>query len=210
MPNAFASLRSIKRRAFRSLTAHIERRVLMRWFRTAPPAGTILDIGGGASPYSRYLSPNTHIINLDIERNEATTIIADAHLLPFKSGNLDAVICTNVLEHLRNPQDCIAQIARVLRSGGDFIVVVPFLYPVHPNPEDHWRFTWQCLERLFADQFEIIDRAVCGGRFAVIWEFLGQIRLLEIIRIINPLLALLPLSNRDYALGYCYPLRRKP
>ncbi len=210
MPDALAILRSLKRRALRSLTAHIERRVLDRWFKTAPLGGRVLDIGGGASPYASYLLPHTQLFNLDIECNAATNLVADAHRLPFSSGSLDAVICTNVLEHLREPTICLAEITTALRAGGELIVIVPFLFKVHPNPEDHWRFTWQCLERLFAEDYEIIDCAVSGGRFAAIWEILGQVRIFEFIRIINPWLARLPLSHRDYALSYCYRLRKRP
>ena len=206
----FDLLRMVKRRFLRSLTAHIEQRLLGQWFKKAALEGNILDIGGGASPYSRFLKSDTRLINLDIERHKATTVIADAHLLPFILGSLDAVICTNVLEHLREPKSCIDEITAALRIGGEFIVIVPFMFKVHPNPEDHWRFTWQCLENLFGADYDIVDYAVSGGRFAVIWEILGQLRGLELIRLINPLLALLPLSNRDYALSYCYRLRKRP
>lgn len=209
MSDVLTMLRSLKRRSLRSLTARIERRVLDRWLRTTPLGGVVLDIGGGGSPYSSYMLPGTRLVNLDIERNAATSVIADAHQLPFATTSLDAVICTNVLEHLREPQTCLEEIARALRRGGELIVIVPFLFRVHPNPEDHWRFTWQCLERLFSKHYEVADHAVSGGRFAVIWEILGQVRFLEIIRVFNPLLARLPISNRDYALSYCYRLRRR-
>jgi len=202
-------LRAFKRRFLRSLTANIERQLLQRWFEKAALGGNVLDIGGGSSPYARYLQNGTQLINLDIERNPATSLIADAHVLPFAASSLDAVICTNVLEHLRAPQTCVREITTALRNGGEFIVIVPFMFKVHPNPEDHWRFTWQCLEQLFASDYDIIESSVSGGRFAVIWEILGQIRGLELIRIINPLLARMPLANRDYALSYCYRLRKK-
>lgn len=202
-------LRAFKRSFLRSLTAHIERQLLQRWFEKAALGGNVLDIGGGSSPYAKYMQRNAQLINLDIEHNTAIGVIADAHILPFAPGSLDAVICTNVLEHLREPQACIREITAALRGGGEFIVIVPFMFKVHPNPEDHWRFTWQCLERLFADDYDVIENSVSGGRFAVIWEIIGQIRGLELIRIINPLLARLPLSNRDSALSYCYRLRKK-
>lgn len=201
-------LRAFKRSFLRSLTAHIEQSSLHRWFKTAALGGNVLDIGGGSSPYARYLKKGSQLINLDIERSATTSVIADAHALPFATGSLDAAICTNVLEHLRAPQVCIDEITRALRTGGEFIVIVPFMFKVHPNPEDHWRFTWQCLEHLFADNYEVIESFVSGGRFAVIWEIIGQIRVLELLRIFNPLIARLPLTNRDYALSYGYRLRK--
>lgn len=201
-------LRNVKRRYFRSLTATIERRLLHTWFAQAALNGNVLDIGGGSSPYAHYLHRNARLINLDIEPTAATSVIADAHNLPFAPGSLDAVVCTNVLEHLRDPRTSILQITDALRTGGEFIVIVPFMFKVHPNPEDHWRFTWQCLEYLFADHYEVVDKFVSGGRFAVIWEIICQTRVLELLRVLNPILARLPLSNPDYALSYCYRLRK--
>lgn len=209
MPDLLTKARCYKRRILCSLTTHIEHRILSRWFLESPIGGRVLDIGGGSLPYADCLLPHAQLINLDINRNVSVNVVADAQLLPFASGTLDVVVCTNVLEHLQQPQDCLAEISRVLRVGGELILVVPFLFRVHPNPEDHWRFTWQCVERLLGKRYDIVDQAVSGGRFAVVWEILGQIRMLEIIRIINPLLAKLPLSNRNYALSYCYRVRRR-
>lgn len=203
-------LRTIKRQHLRSLTAHIERNTLNKWLVNMPLGGNVLDIGGGSSPYALYFKKETRLINLDIELNPNTDVISDAHLLPFATASLDAVVCTNVLEHLRDPQKCINEITLTLKPSGELIIIVPFMFKVHPNPEDHWRFTWQCLEHIFAENYEIIDHKVSGGRLALIWEILGQIRGLELLRVFNPIIARIPLENRDYALSYCYRLRKKP
>jgi len=45
--------------------------------------------------------------------------------LPFASGSLDAVICSEVLEHLSDYQSALSEIRRVLRPGGSLALSVP-------------------------------------------------------------------------------------
>jgi methionine biosynthesis protein MetW len=58
-------------------------------------------------------------------------LIDDAGDLPFPDGSFDLAICTEVLEHLFEPQRALTEIHRVLRTGGRLIVTVPNLA--------HWR-----------------------------------------------------------------------
>lgn len=202
-------LRSFKRRYLLSISAQIERRILHRWFSSMSVNGALIDLGGGASPYLPSLPDSLDTVSVDIDGDNRTSVIADAHRIPFCDSSFDAAICTNILEHLRDPELCIEELARILKSGAELVVVVPFMFRVHPNPEDHWRFTGQCLERLFADNFSVVEQYSPGGRFLIIWEIIGQLRLFEIIRIINPLIARIPLYSREYPLNYCLRLRRR-
>lgn len=49
----------------------------------------------------------------------------DSDRLPYDDDAFDAVWCTHFLEHLADPRPCIAEVARVLRVGGVFNIVVP-------------------------------------------------------------------------------------
>jgi methionine biosynthesis protein MetW len=62
---------------------------------------------------------------LDVHR------ISDAAELPFPDHSFDLAVCTEVLEHLFEPQLALTEIHRVLRLGGRLIVTVPNLA--------HWR-----------------------------------------------------------------------
>jgi ubiquinone/menaquinone biosynthesis C-methylase UbiE len=46
-------------------------------------------------------------------------------LLPFIDNSFDGVLCSSVLEYLADPDECLAEFARVLRPGGILIVSVP-------------------------------------------------------------------------------------
>ncbi|MFX8075194.1 class I SAM-dependent methyltransferase, partial [Acinetobacter baumannii] len=45
--------------------------------------------------------------------------------MPYKDGFFDAIVCTDVLEHVLDLNYCTAQILRVLRPGGVLILRVP-------------------------------------------------------------------------------------
>ncbi|OEV02534.1 class I SAM-dependent methyltransferase [Streptomyces oceani] len=55
----------------------------------------------------------------------ATALEGDAHALPFPTDSFDAVIVSEVLEHIHEDKSVLAELARVLRPGGRFAVTVP-------------------------------------------------------------------------------------
>lgn len=72
------------------------------------------------------------------------------------SGTYSVVICTEVLEHTKNPFAAVAEIYRLLRVGGIAVVTTPFNFRIHGPAPDCWRFTRQGLEVLFSE-FEILE-----------------------------------------------------
>ena len=55
--------------------------------------------------------------------------VGDAGRLPFADDSFDAVICSEVLEHLRDVDLALAEIDRVLKPGGKFALSVPRYWP---------------------------------------------------------------------------------
>ena len=45
--------------------------------------------------------------------------------IPFAGETFDLVVCVWVLEHLKDPASALAEVRRVLRSGGHFVFVTP-------------------------------------------------------------------------------------
>src|SRR5439155_807663 len=50
---------------------------------------------------------------------------ADAESLPFRDESFDAVVATEVLEHLDEPGRMLSEARRVLRPGGQFFMTTP-------------------------------------------------------------------------------------
>lgn len=56
-------------------------------------------------------------------------VAADALRLPFPDGKFDAVIASEVLEHIPDDRQAMAEVARVTRPGGRVAVTVPRFWP---------------------------------------------------------------------------------
>jgi len=94
-------------------------------------ADHILDVGCG---FGRNLAQLPQAIGIDITLPFLKTahnyvpnhlIQADAYYLPFRDGEFDAVIMTEVIEHIDDQHQVIAEVARVLKRGGMFIISAP-------------------------------------------------------------------------------------
>ena len=110
----------------------------------------VLDIGGGRAIKNHSYQdvfPNRHTFDIDPNREPDT--IGDAHALPFSNESYSFMVCTEVLEHLHSPQIAIDEMERVMKSGGTLILTTRFVFPIHDQPIDYFRFTKYGLQELF-------------------------------------------------------------
>lgn len=61
-------------------------------------------------------------------------IVCDITSIPEPDGAFDAVLCTEVLEHLPDPVAALDEMARLLRPGGMLITTAPFWSMTHQAP----------------------------------------------------------------------------
>lgn len=90
---------------------------------------TILEVGCGAGNILEYLSIG-RAVGLDLStdlleiaktknyRIKSDLIHAFGESLPFRDESVDKVICSEVLEHVRQPADICAEASRVLKADG--------------------------------------------------------------------------------------------
>lgn len=109
--------------------------------------GICLDIGAGNSPYKKYLNvaryisvdkKQTRAVNYQENQND---IDADAKDLPFDNDFADTVLLNQVLEHIDDYEKVLEEIHRVLKKGGKLIISAPFVYHIHSEPNDYFRFS---------------------------------------------------------------------
>ncbi len=130
-----------------------------------PTSGVRLNLGSGA----RRIGEG--ILNVDITKYVGVDIVADVTCLPFEDDSVDQIICDQVLEHVQNPSAAVAEMHRVLRSGGYAYVSVPFMYPFHASPSDFQRFTHIGLGNLFC-AFTVVGVGVRSGPFSALTTYL--------------------------------------
>jgi SAM-dependent methyltransferase len=111
------------------------------------PAGTrVLDAGAGDGRYrtefahTRYIGVDLAVgdVALDYTGLDAICTLTG---LPFDAGSFDAVLCTQVLEHVAEPLQVLREICRVLRPGGRIFLSGPQSWHQHQKPHDYYRYT---------------------------------------------------------------------
>lgn len=138
---------------YASPTKFVIRRTTRRFFATRPAQQRVLEVGGGTSMMKGTLERGcrpAQIVSSDIEPTGATDLVCDALALPFPDGRFDLVVAFEVMEHIADTHQFLAEACRVLGPGGHVMISVPFLFGVHDH-QDFYRFTTQGLEKVFGD-----------------------------------------------------------
>lgn len=109
--------------------------------------GTVLDVGCGDGQISRALASRGAEVtgidpterNLEVARERAggpVYVKAGADDLPFEDASFDAVVACLVFEHIDDVDAAIAEVARVLRPGGQFSFFLN--HPLLQTPGSGW------------------------------------------------------------------------
>jgi SAM-dependent methyltransferase len=120
-----------------------------RQARLLPAGARVLDVGAGPCKY-RHLFAHCRYESQDFSQYEGSqqgaftdrgiwrygTIdhVSDATNIPVETGSFDAVLCTEVLEHVPDPVAVVRELARVLRLGGRLMLTAPLGSGLHQEP----------------------------------------------------------------------------
>lgn len=144
----------------------------------------LIDIGCGIKPYKDFLSPYvTEHVGVDHEDtlHDKTNIdiFASAYNIPEGDASFDSALCTEVLEHLEEPELAVRECYRLLKPGGFAVYSVPFIWHLHEEPRDFYRFSKYGLKYLFEKVgFEIVEINSLSG----FWVTSGQLFVYNIHR----------------------------
>ena len=132
----------------------------------------LIDYGCGDTPYRGFVAPRVgRYLAFDLPGNEH----ADEHLTPdgrvvLSDGSADAVLSTQVLEHVPDPAAYLAECRRLLRPGGKLVLSTHGHWRFHPHPTDFWRWTSQGLRKVVTEAgFDVVDWRGVLGLGAVGW-----------------------------------------
>lgn len=117
--------------------------------RKIPDGKTILDAGAGEQPYKKFC-PHLKYISQDFgkyddsEKKEAlqmqewnsrsVDILSDIVNIPLDNSSVDAILCTEVIEHIKNPVLAIKEFARLLKPNGILLLTAPNCSLTHMAP----------------------------------------------------------------------------
>lgn len=126
--------------------------------------GRVLDVGCGQKPYTPWMTSAQEVIGVDVSPTTAAdVIITPDQTWPFEDGSFDAVFSSQAYEHIRDIEHVNSEVLRVLKSGGLFVLSVPFYHNEHGVPEDYRRWTRYGLARDFERDYEVLGVEALGG-----------------------------------------------
>lgn len=121
-------------------------------------AARVLEVGaynvnGSLRPHVEALGPAFYS-GWDLRPGPGVDVVTDiaAPLPPHMLGLWDLLICTEVLEHVRDWRVAVKNMKMLLRPGGLILLTTRSLgFPLHEYPGDHWRFELWDLATIFRD-----------------------------------------------------------
>lgn len=152
-----------------------------------PEGLRILDAGAGERQFQELCS-HLEYVSQDFDQYDGTgdgsalqmgewdqsglDIVSDITAIPEQDNSFDAILCTEVFEHLPDPMKALAEFSRLLRKDGHLILTAPFCSMTHFSPFHFYTgFNRYFYERHLPEHgFEIIEQQANGNYF----EYLAQ------------------------------------
>lgn len=131
--------------------------------------GVLVDIGCGTKPYAPLFAPHvvSHI-GVDLADSphgcEQVDVVGTAYETTLTDCSADVILCSEVLEHLEEPGAAFTEFHRVLKPGGVLLLTTPFIWPIHEQPRDFYRYTEYGLRYLSERaKLDVLDVRPLGG-----------------------------------------------
>ncbi|NMC36400.1 class I SAM-dependent methyltransferase [Candidatus Beckwithbacteria bacterium] len=148
--------------------------------KTLKRGANILDVGAGPCQY-KPLFKHCHYTSQDFMQYRGNKkglladkwnygkidIISDIAKIPVKDKSYDAILCTEVLEHVPYPIEAIKEMARILKPGGKLWITAPFASGLHQEPYHFYGGYSPYFYKLFSQKFDLKIKEIqpTGGFF---------------------------------------------
>ena len=109
------------------------------------PGSRVLDAGAGASKY-RPLFAHCKYESQDFCQYQGELVkydrpidhVCDITQIPIPAQSLDAILCTEVFEHVPQPMEVLAEFSRLLKPGGKLLLTTPLGCWIHMEPYHYY------------------------------------------------------------------------
>ena len=158
-----------------------------------PTNSRILDAGAGEQQFKKFCSHLNYVsqdfaqykpeqLNAGLQMEKwdygKLDLVCDIASIPEPDQSFDAIMCTEVFEHIINPREAIKEFARLLRPDGYLIITAPFSSLTHFAPYHFYtgfnRYFYET--ELKANGFNIIEIVPNGNYFEFMAQELGRLR----------------------------------
>jgi ubiquinone/menaquinone biosynthesis C-methylase UbiE len=110
----------------------------------------ILDLGSGRGDFLIDLAKNNYNITGLANNLKINVIQSEAEKLPFENNSFDFINCSEVTEHVENPEKLLSESYRVLKRGGQMYISFHNRYGIYDYHYHLWLINW--LPRKIAEQ----------------------------------------------------------
>lgn len=152
---------------------YVFQRSILAYYKAAElVSGDVLEIGTGMGYGVEVVAPAADkYVTIDKSCAYNVEMPANAEFrqmtvppLDFADESFDYVISFQVIEHIKNDKEFVAEVSRVLRKGGKFIVSTPNApMSLTRNPWHVREYTSEELKELLSKEFSQIDMMGVGG-----------------------------------------------
>jgi ubiquinone/menaquinone biosynthesis C-methylase UbiE len=138
----------------------------------------VLDVGAGECPYRKFFD-HCEYKTQDFSRYHGSAssseserwnyghidYVCDINAIPVSNESFDAVLCTEVLEHVPEPINALAELGRILVRGGRIFLTAPLGSGLHQQPFHFYGgYTPYFYQRVLGNSgFEIVEVRPIGG-----------------------------------------------
>ena len=120
-----------------------------KWLLNLPIGSTLLDAGAGIQRYKKHASHLTYASQdfgkyrggeffnnhkTDNWNSTKCDILCDFTNIPLEDASYDHIMCTEVFEHLTNPQNALRKLAKILKPNRKLLITAPFRCLYHQEP----------------------------------------------------------------------------
>jgi SAM-dependent methyltransferase len=161
------------------------------------PDDRVLDAGAGYRPYEGCFKHARYHSTDHLPCDKGLSFLSDLKALPIEDASYGKVLCTQVLEHVPDPERVLGEFHRVLSPGGELWLTAAFYYEEHEIPNDFYRYTTSGLECLaLRAGFDVLRLEWLEGYFGTLsYELRKAARILPLKpTAYGPLLLGLPFS----------------
>jgi SAM-dependent methyltransferase len=161
--------------------------------------GVVLDIGG--RDRGRFNKPRERVqrwIFADSQSAYRPDVVLDAaNMTSVADNSIDVVNALELFEHVVQIERSLDECYRVLRPGGTMLMSVPFLSPIHGDPDDWQRWTEHRWRRELGTRGFQLKEVVIMGRIFTVFGEQAKVFLKQLPRGLRPLaqLVFLPLFD---------------
>lgn len=134
--------------------------------------------------FSQYKGSNgssSEGIHPEVWDTSKIDIVCDIASIPEPDASFDAILCSEVFEHIPHPNEALDEFSRLLRPGGILILTAPFSSNVHFAPyhystgfSKYW-YQYHLIKR----GFEIIELKPNGDWFSLLRQEISRLGGLE-------------------------------